>query len=190
MAVSALSLISEKLSLSNKLRSIAQCHQGTVFPCWSFSSLRPSDYLIPSLLLSISFFFFSTPALSRLHFFATPSRPALCLHLLSCHLSFCDLFIAFFFPASYPLLPHTQRPETPRCTLSMVALWKVNNSVSVPAATAASSSVWLRRVSAAITQFNLLPRASRLQVASFSPKTSLSFFYTKRNRVWPRGALK
>ena len=58
------------------------------------------------------FFSFSRPPrYLAFTFFATPSRLALCLHLLSCHLSFCDLFIAFFFPASYPLLPHTHRPE-------------------------------------------------------------------------------
>ena len=109
MAVSALSLISEKLSLSNKLRSIAQCHQGTIFPCWSFSSLCLSDYLILSLFLAVSFLFLNL-CIIPLSLFATFSTPscAFSRYLIIC------LFVIYlltFFPAPHSFLPRMHKQE-------------------------------------------------------------------------------
>ena len=127
------------------------------------------------------FFFFSTPALSRLHFFRNPFPPGTVPSLAILSSVFLWFIYRLFLPRVLPSPASHAQAGTPRCTLSTVALWKVNNSVSVPAATAPSSSVWLRRVSAAITHFNLLPRASRLQVASFSSQKHLCLFlYQKK----------
>lgn len=163
---------------------------GNSFPLLVFL-LSPSVWLSHSLTTPQHLFFlFLDPRVISPSLFRNPFPPRTEPSLAILSSVFLWFIYRLFLPRVLPSPASHAQAGTPRCTLSMVALWKVNNSVSVPAATAASSSVWLRRVSAAITQFNLLPRASRLQVASFSPKTSLSFFYTKRNRVWPRGALK
>lgn len=153
---------------------------GNSFPLLVFL-LSPSVWLSHSLTTPQHLFFlFLDPRVISPSLFRNPFPPRTVPSLAILSSVFLWFIYRLFLPRVLPSPASHAQAGTPRCTLSMVALWKVNNSVSVPAATAASSSVWLRRVSAAITQFNLLPRASRLQVASFSPKTSLFFLYQKK----------